>query len=84
MAFPMAKRRDTDDEAEARRILRRVEQETQPERRNVTPSFITRMENPQTDPHDPVEQWGIRIGRAIGFALTVGLVLWFLSYLVRG
>ena len=33
---------------------------------------------------DPVETWGIRIGRTLGFVLTVGLILWFASFILRG
>ncbi|MBS3647914.1 hypothetical protein KEU06_04630 [Pseudaminobacter sp. 19-2017] len=33
---------------------------------------------------DPIETWGTRIGRTLGFVLTIGLVLWFASYLLRG
>jgi hypothetical protein len=33
---------------------------------------------------DPIEIWGTRIGRTLGFVLTVGLILWFASYLLRG
>lgn len=51
--------------------------------RDAKAGLITQMSNPDVDPQDRIEQWGIRIGRSIGFLLTIGLILWFLSYLVK-
>ena len=36
------------------------------------------------DAVDPVENWGVRIGKMLGFLLTIGFGLWFVSYILRG
>jgi tetrahydromethanopterin S-methyltransferase subunit G len=80
----MAERRDKDDEAESRRIIERVTQESEPG--GVVRRTAQRLEDhlsaADAEPDDRIEKWGTRIGRGIGLLLTIGLILWFLSYLV--
>ncbi|CDX42231.1 conserved hypothetical protein [Mesorhizobium sp. ORS 3359] len=82
----MAERRD--DEAESRRILERVQQETSP----AGASFITRAARDardrvtaaDTDRADPIEYWGTRIGRTLGFVIAIGLLAWLVYAATRG
>ncbi|RWL39449.1 hypothetical protein EN852_019410 [Mesorhizobium sp. M2E.F.Ca.ET.209.01.1.1] len=81
----MAERRD--DEAESRRILERVQQETSP-----GASFIARAAKDardrvtaaDTDRADPIEYWGTRIGRTLGFVIAIGLLAWLVYAATRG
>ncbi|CDX49860.1 conserved hypothetical protein [Mesorhizobium plurifarium] len=80
----MAERRD--DEAESRRILERVQQETSP----GGASFITRAAKDardrvaDADRADPIEYWGTRIGRTLGFVIAIGLLVWLVYAATRG
>jgi hypothetical protein len=33
---------------------------------------------------DRVEQWGIRIGRALALSVTIGLLIWLIAFVVYG
>jgi hypothetical protein len=82
----MAERRD--DEAESRRILERVQQETSP----GGASFIARAAKDardrvtaaDTNRADPIEYWGTRIGRTLGFVISIGLLAWLVYAATRG
>lgn len=75
-----------DGQVEARRILERMARETAP----GGASFITRIAKDEhetaahADPYDPIEYWGMRIGRALSVLITVGLLIWIASYLFGG
>lgn len=82
----MAERRD--DETESRRILERVARETAP----GGASFIVRAAKDardrvtaaDTDRADPIEYWGTRIGRTLGFVIAIGLLAWLVYAATRG
>ncbi|MBB6465566.1 hypothetical protein HNQ96_001424 [Aminobacter lissarensis] len=84
----MASPRDSDSEKESRRILDRIARESEP----GGASFVSRNTDKMrkhlgaadVDKADPIEHVGTRIGRILGFVLTVGLMLWLINYLVRG
>ena len=82
----MAERRD--DESESRRILERVAHETAP---GGTPFLVRaakdardRVTAADTDPADPIEYWGTRIGRTLGFVIAIGLLVWLVYAATRG
>ncbi|MDX8525238.1 hypothetical protein RFM68_12025 [Mesorhizobium sp. MSK_1335] len=82
----MAERRD--DETESRRILERVAHETEP----GGASFIARTAKDArdrvtaagADRADPIEYWGTRIGRTLGFIIAIGLLVWLVYAAMRG
>ena len=82
----MAERRD--DETESRRILERVARETAP----GGASFIARAARDahdrvtaaDADRGDPIEYWGTRIGRTLGFVIAIGLLAWLVYAVTRG
>ncbi|WP_027053114.1 hypothetical protein [Mesorhizobium erdmanii] len=82
----MAQRQDSD--REARRILERVAQETDP----AGTSFVARTTKgmrdhvaaTDADRTDPIEVWGTRIGRILGLLLALGLMVWLVLFLTRG
>ncbi|SFO42453.1 hypothetical protein SAMN03159463_01846 [Mesorhizobium sp. NFR06] len=82
----MAERRD--EEIESRRILERVARETAP----GGASFIARtakdardhMTAADADRADPIEYWGTRIGRTLGFFIAIGLLVWLVYAVTRG
>lgn len=84
----MAHQRDKDETAESRRILRRMAGETEP----GGASFIARtarsardhVSAADADRADPIEYWGTRIGRVLGLALAVALMVWLAVFLLRG
>ena len=74
----MAERRD--DEQESRRILERVARETAP---GSTPFVVRaakdmrdRVTAADADRSDPIEYWGTRIGRTLGFIIAIGMLAW--------
>jgi len=66
--------RDPEGRDESRRILDRIERESEPGRPAAPQS---RRED------DPIEYWGTRIGRALGFVITIGLITWFAVFIAR-
>ncbi|MFH1797093.1 MAG: hypothetical protein ABIK36_21185 [Pseudomonadota bacterium] len=80
-------RRDDDSELEARRILDRVEKES-----SADASLIGRGTNrlrghlsaDDVDQTDKIEVWGTRVGRGIGFLITLAIIGWLLLYLLGG
>ncbi|MBL8583486.1 MAG: hypothetical protein JNL61_14845 [Rhizobiaceae bacterium] len=77
---------DRNDEEEARRILERVDRESD------MAAPVARMARrardhfsaAEADPDDRIEIWGTRIGRALALAIVL-LILWtFFQYLLRG
>lgn len=80
--------RRNDDDAESRRILRRIAGEAEP----GGASFVARTARGtldrvlarDADPSDAIEYWGTRVGRLLGLALAVGLMVWLVVFLMRG
>jgi hypothetical protein len=65
---------NTDAEREARRIIERVNAETDISAGIVTRSAFQRA--PQADKDDWIERTGTRIGRAASVVLFFGLLIW--------
>lgn len=84
----MASPRDSDGEKDSRRILDRIARESDPGGASFVARKASKMRNhlgaADVDKADPIEHIGTRIGRILGFLLTIGLVLWLINYLVRG
>jgi hypothetical protein len=84
-AIAMAERQD--HEQESRRILERVARETAP---GSTP-FVVRaakdardhMTAADADRADPIEYWGTRVGRTLGFIIAIGLLVWLVYAATR-
>lgn len=81
-------RQRNDDEAESRRILKRIATEEE----TGGSSFIARtakgaferVSAKDADRSDALDYWGTRIGRTLGFVFAVGLMVWLVVYLTRG
>ncbi|MGX8011293.1 hypothetical protein ACVDG8_021165 [Mesorhizobium sp. ORM8.1] len=73
---------------ESRRILERVARETAP---GGTP-FVVRAAKDARDRMtaadayraDPIEYWGTRVGRTLGFIIAIGLLVWLVYAATRG
>lgn len=84
----MASPRDSDGEKESRRILDRIARESE----GGGTSYLARKSDEMrdhlaaadVDKSDRVEHIGTRIGRILGFVLTIGLILWLIHFLLRG
>lgn len=82
----MASRQDGDDEAESRRILRQIAEESAP-----GSTFATRMADrarnhlsaTDVDSSDRIEQLGTRIGRWLAAAITVAVLVGFVMFLMQ-
>ncbi|WP_367717076.1 hypothetical protein AB2N04_03510 [Nitratireductor sp. GISD-1A_MAKvit] len=72
------RKKDRQAEAEARRILDRVNRESEGS------SMMIRVRNHiaarDAEKEDPIELWGTRIGRAIAVTFLTALILWVLLY----
>lgn len=83
----MPKRRD-DRQAESKRILSRLADEEEAGRNSfvarTAKGAFERVSAKNADRTDPLDYWGTRIGRTIGFLLAVGLVVWLVAYVTRG
>ena len=75
--------------SESRRILDRIARESEgggtsyhgaQDRRGMRDHLAAA----DADQSDPIEHIGTRIGRILGFVLTIGLLLWLIQFLVRG
>lgn len=75
----MAKRSAKDDVVESRRIIGQIQQESG--HRRPVERLRNHLGAADADPSDPIETWGTRIGRGIGFVATVVLILMFIRYL---
>ena len=73
--------RDSERQAESRRIIGRVDAESDA-------SMVRRVQNHMTgrdaEEKDWAELWGTRIGRWLGLALLVYLVWWLIDFAIRG
>lgn len=86
----MSRRRTGEDEeraAQSRRILERVEQENASLGGGWLSSRVSRARNHFTGADkagdDPIEVWGTRIGRIVGFVIFLGLVVIFIRALAQ-
>jgi hypothetical protein len=79
---------DSERERESRRILKGIAGETEVSGNSFVDRMAKRthdhMAATDADPSDRIEYWGTRIGRILGPVLAIGLVIWFVIYLVRG
>ncbi|MGI9483851.1 MAG: hypothetical protein ACR2OR_16000 [Hyphomicrobiales bacterium] len=78
----MAKR-PQDREAEAEKARRDVERMSEQEEKLLGPAERARPGevnyDPSTDPNDPIEIWGKRIGRSLGFIFAAYLIYHLLT-----
>jgi len=81
-------RPDQDRSTESRRILDRVEREAHV----GTPSFVGAATRRLRDhvtavtaaQDDPVEYWATRVGRMLGFVISVALIVGLIIFVLRG
>ena len=64
-----------DGPQESRRILERVERESATWLRGAADAASRHFGAADAPPDDPVEVWGRRIGRALGFIVAVAVVI---------
>ncbi|MCO5064416.1 MAG: hypothetical protein M9924_08350 [Rhizobiaceae bacterium] len=76
----MAKRKGNDDLAESRRIIGQIEQESGYGR--AAGRLQAHLTAADADQSDAIETWGTRIGRAIGFVVTVVVIILFIRFLL--
>lgn len=74
-------KRDTDQEAESRRIIRRVDAESDASMMQRARNHMTGRDKDKTD---AIELWGTRIGRWLGLALLIYLVWWLIDFTATG
>lgn len=76
---------DEPRQREARRIIDRIERETDPGGTGIVSRTMRRAEDhfgaADADRDDPIEVWGTRIGRAVGLVLTLALLAWLVTSL---
>lgn len=84
----MADGKDDPRARESRRILERVSQEVDSSGfstlGSATGAMRRRMEADTPAGVDPIEYWGTRIGRGLGLAITVALIVWLIAYVLGG
>ena len=81
-------RQDENDERESRRILDRVSREAG----SGMPTFLSDASQRLRDhvaavnatQGDPIEYWGTRVGRGLGFVISLVLIVGLLIYLFQG
>lgn len=79
--------KDNRDDEEARRILTRIGQESDPSgslMTRATRKVRDHVEASDADQEDWIELWGTRIGRVLGLILLVVLVGWLSSMFFGG
>ena len=73
---------------ESQRILDRVGREAESGGFSIVSHTAKRTHDhlaaADADQSDAMEYWGTRIGRAIGLAVTIGLIVWLVIFVVRG
>ncbi|MCR5856793.1 hypothetical protein [Mesorhizobium sp. J428] len=83
----MADRKDN-PEAESRRILDRVAKESSADGASFVGRGVDRLKGhlhaDDVDQADSIEVWGTRVGRAIGFLITLAILGWLLFYILGG
>lgn len=77
-----------DDSAESRRILKRMAGETEPGGASfvarAAKSAVNNISAGDGDRSDPIEYWGTRVGRILGLAFAVALMIWLVLFMMRG
>lgn len=79
--------KDEKNEAESRRILQRVSQESDPGGSLIARTARRARDHinaEDADKGDWAEYWGTRIGRGLGIGLVVLVVAWFIHFLMGG
>jgi hypothetical protein len=80
--------RHDDDDAESRRILRRIAGESEPGggsfAARAAKGTLDRVLARDADRSDAIEYWGTRVGRVLGLVLALGLMVWLVVFLTRG
>ena len=67
------------DEAESRRIIRRVDVESEA---TMARRVSNHMTGQDADQNDWVEVWGTRIGRWLGVVLLIYLIWWLIQFMI--
>jgi hypothetical protein len=77
-----------DRSVESRRILDRVGHEAEAGGASIVKRTVRRAQDhvsaADAEADDPIEVWGTRIGRTLGMAVTIGLIIWLAFFLLRG
>jgi hypothetical protein len=73
--------RDKEREAESRRIIGRVDAETDA---TMVQRARNHMAGRDADENDKAELWGTRVGRWLGLALLIYLVWWLIDFAASG
>ena len=68
------------DEAESRRIIRRVDVES---KATMARRVSNHMTGQDADQNDWVEVWGTRIGRWLGVVLLIYLIWWLIQFMME-
>ncbi|KRA00021.1 hypothetical protein ASD64_00045 [Mesorhizobium sp. Root157] len=89
MAGPgKADRGDSERERESRRILKDIASETEVSGNSFVNRMAKRTHDHMTaadaDTSDRMDYLGTRIGRILGPVLAIGLVIWFVLFIVQG
>ncbi len=79
---------DVERQAQARRILRQISEESEGRGRSVLDRAAGRARHhlgaADVDRGDWAEYWGTRIGRSLGAIFLVGAIAWLIVYLAAG
>jgi hypothetical protein len=79
---------ETDNDKASRRILARVAQEADSGSASLLASssrkFRDHVSAVDADRADPIEIWGTRIGRTLGLAISVVILIMLVIWIVRG
>jgi len=80
--------RDDQEKAESRRILDRVSKESASDTASFVGRGVDRLKGhlnaKDVDQDDQVELWASRVGRGLGFLITLAIIGWLLFYLFGG
>lgn len=75
------RKREEQDQEESRRILERIDQETEPFIIRATSRARDHLTARDAENADWTELWGRRIGRACAVIFAIVLIGWFAAYL---
>ncbi|MEM1375948.1 MAG: hypothetical protein AAGG69_01025 [Pseudomonadota bacterium] len=68
---------------EAKRVLRRVESESETLGTSSFARAVNHMKAVDADPEDAAELWGKRVGRGLSLIAVAVLLVWLFNYLTR-